>query len=394
MPATSSKLRYPAAETTAPPPLFGVLVLAGLVIAGVGLRSVSSIVGPVFLVLTLVITVYPLRTWLVRRSVPKLLATIIAMISVYALLAIVLGSVVYALTKLVTTLTDYTAQFNALYQQALGQLARFGLNEGNLTAALSSVNLSSFTGVAQSALNGLTSGLSLLALMLAMVFFLVFDSAGIEDRIALIRNDRPHVADALVEFSHSVRLYWVVTTVFGLIVAILDVVALGIIGVPLALTWGVLAFVTNYIPNIGFLIGLVPPALIALLDGGFGPAIAVVVVYTLINVIVQTLIQPRFTGDAVGITATVAFLSLIFWAYMLGALGALLAVPATLFVKSLLVDNSMTGRWFGALLNSSTPTNVKSRVGKGTAIQPDSHQPDSQQPSGRPPTAGRTGPKK
>jgi AI-2 transport protein TqsA len=178
------------------------------------------------------------------------------------------------------------------------------------------------------------------------------------------------VADALVEFAHSVRLYWVVTTVFGLIVAIMDVVALAIIGVPLAITWGVLAFVTNYIPNVGFLIGLVPPTLIALLDSGPGAAIAVLIVYTAINVIVQTLIQPRFTGDAVGITGTVAFLSLIFWAYLLGALGALLAVPATLFVKSLLVDNSSTGRWFGALINANTPTNAgKTRTGKGTAVQ-------------------------
>ena len=370
MPATSTKLRYPPAETTAPPPLFGVLVLAALVIAGVGLKSVSSIIGPFFLVLTLVITVYPVRTWLVRRKFPPVLATIVAMISVYALLAIVLGSVVYALTRLVQTLTDYSTQFQALYAQALTQLARLGVDEGAITGALSNVNLSSFTGVAQSALNGLTSGLSLLALMLALVFFLVFDSAGIEDRVALIRNDRPHVADALVEFSHSVRLYWVVTTVFGLIVAIMDVVALAIIGVPLALTWGVLAFVTNYIPNIGFIIGLVPPTLIALLDQGPAAAIAVLVVYTVINVVVQTLIQPRFTGDAVGITGTVAFLSLIFWAYLLGALGALLAVPATLFVKALLVDNSMTSRWVGALLNASTPTNAnKPRTGRGTSTE-------------------------
>ena len=98
-----------------------------------------------------------------------------------------------------------------------------------------------------------------------------------------------------------------------------------------------LAFVTNYIPNIGFLLGLVPPALIALLDGGVGQAIAVVVVYVVLNIVVQTLIQPRFTGDAVGISPTVAFLSLIFWAYLLGVLGALLAVPATQFLKSLLV---------------------------------------------------------
>ena len=384
MPATSTKLRYPPADTTAPPPLFGVLVLAALVIAGVGLKSVSSIIGPFFLVLTLVITVYPVRTWLVRRKFPPVLATIVAMISVYALLAIVLGSVVYALTRLVQTLTEYSTQFQTLYAQVLAQLSKIGVDQGAITGALSKVNLSSFAGVAQSALNGLTSGLSLLALMLALVFFLVFDSAGIEDRIALIRNERPHVADALVEFSHSVRLYWVVTTVFGLIVAIMDVVALAIIGVPLALTWGVLAFVTNYIPNVGFIIGLLPPMLIALLAKGPAAAIVVLVVYTVINVVVQTLIQPRFTGDAVGINGTVAFLSLIFWAYLLGALGALLAVPATLFVKSLLVDNSMTARWVGSLLNSSTPTNAdKSRTGRGTSTQAGSDGKRPAKPAGK-----------
>jgi predicted PurR-regulated permease PerM len=145
----------------------------------------------------------------------------------------------------------------------------------------------------------------------------------------------------------------VVTTVFGLIVAIIDVVALLIIGVPLALTWGVLALVTNYIPNIGFILGLIPPTLIALLEDGWGAAIAVIASYSAVNVVIQTLIQPRFTGDAVGITSTVAFLSLIIWAFILGPLGALLAVPATLLVKSLLVDHADRGRWMGALLNST-----------------------------------------
>lgn len=353
MPATSTKNMYDTPSTTPPPALFGVLVLAGLVIAGAGLRSVSSIVGPVFLVITLVITVYPFRSWLVKHKVPQVLASIIALITVYLVLIIVLGSVVWSLTRLVTTLTTYSTAFTTLYNQALAKVNDLGLSTSTITSSLSKVNLSSFTGLAQTALNGLTSGLSLLALMLATIFFLVFDAAGFGDRMALIRQQRPQVADAFGEFAHSVRLYWVVTTVFGLIVAIIDVGALAIIGVPLALTWGVLAFVTNYIPNIGFILGLVPPALIALLDGGTGKAIAVIVVYTLINVIIQTLVQPRFTGDAVGITGTVAFLSLIFWASMLGALGALLAVPATLLVKSLLVDNSTSGRWFGALIDSA-----------------------------------------
>jgi len=371
VPSTSSKLLYDTQDTTPPPPFFAVVVLAALVLVCVGLKSVASIVAPTFLVLTLVITVFPLRVWLVRKRVPQVLATVLALIAVYLVLVLVLGSVAWSLTRLITALTEYSAQFTTLYQQALSQLAKLGVSTATLSKGLSSINVSSFTGVAQTLLNGITSGLSLLALMLALVFFLVFDATGIEDRIALIRQDRPQVADALIDFAHSVRLYWVVTTVFGLLVAILDTVAIGIIGVPLALTWGVLAFVTNYIPNVGFIVGLVPPALIALLDGGPGHAIAVVVVYVVINVVVQTLIQPRFTGDAVGITGTVAFLSLIFWAYLLGALGALLAVPATLLVKSLLVDNSTSGRWLGALVNNAPAGASKAQPGIGKTFEPE-----------------------
>jgi AI-2 transport protein TqsA len=144
----------------------------------------------------------------------------------------------------------------------------------------------------------------------------------------------------------------------------------------------VLAFVTNYIPNIGFILGVIPPALIALLDGGVGSAVAVVVVYTVINVVVQTIIQPRFTGDAVGISATVAFVSLIFWAYVLGTLGALLAVPATLFLKSVLLDNSVPASWVNALVSAS-PSREKPRAVRRIARQPAAESRCGPDPPGR-----------
>ena len=353
MPTAPTHTPDSGSQSALPPPLPGVLVLAGLIVACAGLKSVSSIIGPVFLVLTLVITVQPLSASLIRRGVPRPVATVASLLMVYALLIIVLGSVVWSLTRLATTLPDYAAQFSTLYQQALAGLNSLGVSTEMLQQARSSLDLGSFAGIARSALSGLSSGLSLLALIAAMVVFLVFDSVGFAERVALIRTERPRIAAGLMDFAQSTRKYWIVTTIFGFIVAALDVGALLIIGVPLAVTWGVLAFVTNYIPNIGFLLGLVPPALIALLDGGVGRALAVVIVYTVINIVVQVLLQPRITGDAVGITGTVAFLSLIFWAFILGPLGALLAVPSTLLVKSLLVDHSETGHWFGALINSS-----------------------------------------
>ena len=343
----------PLAEQRPGPPFFAILVVAGLIVIGAGLRSAANIVGPVFLVVTLVITVAPLRGFLVRRRWPSWLASVVSLLVIYALLAMILGSVVFAAVRLVDKLPDYASAFQKIFDYLVGVASQLGFGQDQLKRLASSVELSSLAAPAQTLVSGISGGLSLILLIVTLVIFLAFDASSMPERLAVIRETRPHIAEGLNNFAGRVRKYWIVTTVFGLIVAVLDVIALIIIGVPLYITWGVLAFVTNYIPNIGFILGVIPPALIALLDGGIGPAIAVVAAYTAINVIVQTIIQPRFTGDAVGISATIAFASLIFWAYLLGPLGALLAIPATLFLKSVLLDNSVPASWVNALVSSS-----------------------------------------
>jgi predicted PurR-regulated permease PerM len=76
-----------------------------------------------------------------------------------------------------------------------------------------------------------------------------------------ITADRPNAGIALRGFAVRTRRYVVVTTVFGLIVAVLDTIALAVLSIPLAVLWGLVSFVTNYILNVGFLLGLLPPAL-------------------------------------------------------------------------------------------------------------------------------------
>jgi AI-2 transport protein TqsA len=343
----------PVAGQRAAPPFFAILVVAGLIVIAAGLRSTANIVAPVFLVITLVITVAPLRGFLVRQRWPSWLASAVSLVAIYALLALILGSVVFAIARLVDKLPDYANAFNEIFAYLMNVADQLGFGREQLEQLASSVQLSSLAGPARALLSGIGGGLSLLVLIVTIVIFLAFEAGTMPERLAVIRETRPHISDGLANFAVRVRKYWIVTTVFGFIVAVLDVIALLIIGVPLYVTWGVLAFVTNYIPNIGFILGVLPPALIALLDGGVGSMVAVVVVYTVINVVVQTIIQPRFTGDAVGISATVAFASLIFWAYLLGTLGALLAIPATLFLKSVLLDNSVPPGWLTALISSS-----------------------------------------
>jgi AI-2 transport protein TqsA len=143
---------------------------------------------------------------------------------------------------------------------------------------------------------------------------------------------------------------WVVSTVFGLIVAVIDADFLWLVGVPLPLLWGLLAFITNYIPNVGFIIGVVPPALLALLEGGPRLMVIVIVAYSAINFIIQSIIQPKFVSDAVNLSLTLTFLSLVFWAFVIGPLGAVLAIPLTLLAKALLLDVDPNTRWISGLL--------------------------------------------
>ena len=271
LPSRAKPAAAPEADARPVPPLWGIVVLAALVLAGVGLHSVASIVAPVFLVITLVITVAPFRRTLVKRGLPSWLASTIALITIYLMLVIILGAVVWSLARMVTALPEYAAQFDKLLTSALGQLAQIGISEGQIRNTASSLDLSSFTGVASALLSGITGGVSLLALMLAIAIFLAFDAGTIGDRLALIRESRPQTAAGFSDFAVSGPQVLGRHHHLRLIVAVIDVIGLLIIGVPLALTWGVLAFVTNYIPNIGFIIGLIPPAVIALLDGGVGP---------------------------------------------------------------------------------------------------------------------------
>ena len=206
--------------------------------------------------------------------------------------------------------------------------------------------------VAQSVLGQLTSASAMMGVMSMVVVFLMFDTAKIEIRTAALGVLKPGMASALVSFCEAVRSYWMVSTVFGLIVAVINAVTLWYLNVPMAITWGVVSFITNYIPNIGFVLGVVPPAILGLVDSGPWTALWVVLSYVVANFVIQSLIQPKFTGDAVGLNTTTTFLCLLFWSTVTGALGTILAVPLTLFVKALLIDSDPRSRWVGIFLSA------------------------------------------
>lgn len=326
--------------------------LAALVIVLAGLSQVADIVTPAFLAATLAITVRPLHDWMVKRKVPRAAASVacsgLVLTFIFGLVALLGMSV----AQLARELPLYSGRFTSLYIETLRWFESVGVSSDLISERISRVDFNSILGAVTNVLSGFAQGSSLLVTLIIVVFFLGFDTNRIAQRLTWLRRDQPTMATAMRDFSIRVRTYWLVATVFGLIVAIMDTIALMIMGIPLAVTWGVFAFVTNYIPNVGFVIGLLPPALMALLTHDVASMIAVIIVYSVINFVMQTLIQPKFTGDAVGLNTTITFLSLLFWVTIVGPLGALMAVPLTLFVKAILVDASPRTQWLGVFLQA------------------------------------------
>ena len=326
--------------------------VAALVIAVFGLRETASILMPAFLAVNLVIAGMPLQR-LLAKFMPGVLASIGLLLVLYALLAAFVASLVWSVWVAAEEIPRYQDRFTQLYDDTIMWLGDFGLSEDQIRESLGNVQPDQIVGYVQTAAGSLSSLGTMLAILVVAIFFLCFDIPGLGTRWDRVTAMRPRVAESLEEFSHGIRRYWIVSTAFGLVVAAMDWVALIILGVPLAGVWAVLAFITNYIPNIGFVLGLVPPALFALLIGGPSTALWVVVIYSVINLVMQSFIQPKFTGDAVGLTPTMTFLSLAFWSLVAGALGAILAVPLTLAFKALFIDTDPRMGWFATFMVST-----------------------------------------
>lgn len=353
----------PAPKPAAAPPSTALsrlpqLAKVAIVLAAIGLTltlfsQYSGIIAPVFLGINLLVTAYPIHSFLVRRGVPKIVGAVATGVSVLIILVVGIAAIVWSATSMVNALTSYGDEFQAMYVAGIEFLGTLGFDQNDLLQQLKSISPSSVLGVLGGVLSNFSGGAGILLVLLTAMVFMVMDLPSMAERFAITDRLHPRFTDGLESFVVGIRRYWLVTTVFGLIVAVLDGAALLVLGVPLPLVWAVLSFITNYIPNIGFVIGLVPPALLALFEKGPITALIVVVVYSVLNFVIQTLIQPKFAGDAVGITPTVSFLSLLLWTAVFGALGALIALPFTLMVKAMLIDHDPKLRWVNALISSS-----------------------------------------
>ena len=378
------------------------LGLAAAVVAIMGARELAWLIGPVFLALVIVLLVHPLHTWLRHKKVPEGVALVLLLLAIFGVL-VVLGTIlVLAIGRLVTVLPTYAAEADGLVSRLRDLLVAQGVGREQVAALLSDVSL----GAVVQRLTPLLAGVAGLVMnaifLLSLLLFLGIDATGALGRMAAVQRLRPRLGAAFRIFSVNTRRFLGVTTVFALITGLADTLLLWWLDIPLAILWGLLAAICNYIPYVGFVIGLIPPALLALLIGDWPLMLIVIIAFIVVNSLFTSLIQPYFVGDAVGVSMPVTLVALVFWGWVLGPLGAILAIPLTLLVKAVLVDTDPRAGWAIALFGSTLAMRHESEVelagDEGPAVssvandlspEPSAVTPDdtSQQARGTPETA-------
>ena len=240
-------------------------------------------------------------------------------------------------------------------QDAQTRLAVVGVGPEQARALTSTIDPARAVRALMAVLSHVVSFGASVVFLLSLLLFMGIDSTGVSARMASITAQRPLLAGAIRNFAVKTRRFLGVTSVFGLITGFADTLLLLWLGIPLPVLWGLLAAICNFIPYVGFVIGVTPPAVLALLIGGWPLMLIVIVAYILLNSLFTSLIQPYFVGDAVGVSITVTLVALVLWGWILGPLGAVLAIPMTLLCKALLVDADPRATWVNAIIGSGRP---------------------------------------
>jgi AI-2 transport protein TqsA len=305
-----------------------------LAIAGVILKLARPVLFPFFLALFISYIIGPLQEFLTRRKIPKpvaLTAIVLATVSIMYLL----GAVFYSSGKaFASEIPEYSRQFKDLLAQL--DVSRFLGAKWNVPNLLAGLNAEKIASVALSALGPFFSFMSN---MLLVVIFLVFIMAGRgKGRAKVERAFSPQqsarINGILENIDHQIQKYLAIKTVFSVINGIIVGVVLALFGVEFAIVFGFLAFLMNYIPNVGSTIATALPIVIAFFQyGSIWKCVWILVIVVGLDNVMGNFFEPRYMGKGLGLSPLVVIFSLIFWGWLWGIPGMILSVPIVAVIK-------------------------------------------------------------
>jgi len=328
------------------------VLAASFVVVIAGLRTAAPLLNPMLLALFLAtISLAPLRAML-TRGVPEVLGVGVLMVVVFLLLTLLVAVLTSSLAAFRDDLPSYQARVAELQQHGIDWLEGHGIDvpevgERSVRQGLDLGRVMDFVG---SALGQLTGVLGNFALILLLVVFLLLEVHALPrklDAIGGAGKGRERLERIVDNVNRYVGIKSFVSGLTGLLSGLLCAAA----GVNYPALWGLLAFLLNFIPNVGSVIAAIPPIALALVqeDLGLGPAAVVLVGYVALNFGIGNFLEPRMMGRSLDLSALVVFLSMVFWGWVLGAVGMFLSVPLTMVLK-ITLESSATTRPIAVLL--------------------------------------------
>ncbi len=321
------------------------LLIAGacLFIIMFGVKETAVIINPILLAVIITIAVLPLPKKLAARRVPSNLALVLTILAVVgAMLAVILLFVI-GIYQLQLELPTYAADISARSTEFTNwyneQTSATTTTTTTTTSDVDSQQVTEYMGTALAALGNLVVQIGM---TLLIFIFMISAAITMPKKTRSGLDTASPVVDRVSNFTTDVRKYLTVTTTINMLVGLGDAVILLIIGVDFALLWGVLAWLFGYIPTIGFWLALIPPTILAWAQFGAPTAFVVFLAFVLINGSVQNFVQPKMMGDNLNISPVIVFLSLFIWGWLLGGIGAMLAVPLTLLILAVMENFDIT----------------------------------------------------
>jgi AI-2 transport protein TqsA len=326
------------------------LATACFIIIIAGMRASAGILVPFLFSVFIAIICTPPLFWLQNRGVPKLVA-----ISLIMLVLLAAGYMLAAFIR--ASVSEFTASVSG-YQETLAVQASYAIewltnrgivvSEETINEYLDPAIAIQMTGIILTSISAVLTNAFMIGLT---VLFILLEASGmpVKYRAAFKRPEKS--LQNIKRFTKSVNHYLALKTVFSLLTGILISTWLIILDLDYAILWGLLAFILNFVPNIGSIIAAIPAILIALIQLGFWPAMAVMAGFVFVNTIIGNILEPRFMGRGLGLSTLVVFLSLVFWGWVLGYVGMLLSVPLTMIFKIAMESHEET-YWLAVMLGN------------------------------------------
>ena len=344
--------------------LHWLLAAASVVIIIAGMRSAQSLLVPFLVSAFLAVICAPAVEWLQKKGLPSALALTLVIVGVMLLFVVVISLASSSISEFIKNKAEYQAllveRVESVNLEAVDDWLvenGFGKERPIKKFLDDHLNIGTVMNWFTSFLSSLSGLFGNVFLVMLTLIFMLAEASSLPRKLVAITDGRRQLFDESSRVRDAIIHYMSLKTVVSLLTGVCAGVLVWALGVQFHVLWGLIAFLFNYVPNIGSFVAAFPPVLLALITKDFQSALLMGIGYGAINGIMGNFVEPRMMGRSLGLSTLVVFLSLVFWGWVLGPVGMLLSVPLTMIVK-ITLENFEQTRWMAILLGSN-PEPVK-----------------------------------